>query len=62
MFIEERKVRFLVRQCGVFFALWQNMSHVFARDFGKKRCANLGAGGHSAGYTIPHPLIFGKAF
>jgi hypothetical protein len=25
------------------------------------KAANLGAGGHSAGYTLPHPLIFGKA-
>jgi hypothetical protein len=26
VFLEERKVRFLVRQCGIFWRFWQKMS------------------------------------
>jgi hypothetical protein len=32
----------------VFSAVRQNLSRVFAADFGKKRCEQLGTGGHAA--------------
>jgi tetratricopeptide (TPR) repeat protein len=37
----------------VFCAFWQNMSRVFAHDFGKRRCEHLEAGGHAAVHIIP---------
>ena len=42
----------------VFYAFRQNRSRVFARDFGKKRCAHPEAGGHTVAYTIPYPPLF----
>jgi hypothetical protein len=56
-----------MRQCGlakdvarVFCAFRQNMSRVFARKFGKRRCEHLEAGGHTAEHTIPYPLTIGN--
>jgi hypothetical protein len=39
---------------------WQNMSRVFAHDFGKRGCVHLEAGCHNAGQTIPSLLAVYK--
>ena len=45
----------------VFYALRQNMSRVFARDFGERCCEHHVAVGHTAEQTIPSPLTFDNA-
>ena len=34
----------------------------FAIDFGKRRCEQLGTGGHTTVETIPYPLVFDNGF
>ena len=58
----QRRILDEAMRTHVFSVIRQNMSRVFAIDFGKRRCEQLGTGGHTTVETIPYPLVFDNGF